>query len=180
MEAFCPSCRSPLDLNDQNFGTLFTCVSCRAVFFVGWDGLPEVSSEQDTRQELTVESESSELPEEKLESFPAEEIVEVENSSSAEVPNSKTQDQGHSIPRVLDFIVEGVVLPRDLEEVRSVFADPRLGLRTEIVELKSVQSEVHIKGLTPLKAAVLAQRLFLAGYKSRVIKAKSEESETEL
>lgn len=33
-----------LELSEQNFGTLFNCPKCASVFFIGWDGVPEVQS----------------------------------------------------------------------------------------------------------------------------------------
>jgi len=39
----CPVCSKNVSITEANFGTLFTCTSCQGVFFVGWDGQPEVS-----------------------------------------------------------------------------------------------------------------------------------------
>ena len=42
--AECPQCHSSIDIPEQNFGTLFTCPLCFAVYFVGWEGIPESPS----------------------------------------------------------------------------------------------------------------------------------------
>ena len=39
--AECPQCHSSIQISEQSFGTLFTCPACSAVYFVGWDGVPE-------------------------------------------------------------------------------------------------------------------------------------------
>jgi hypothetical protein len=39
--ANCPSCHSKIDIGSEFFGGLFTCPSCRAVYFIGFDGTPE-------------------------------------------------------------------------------------------------------------------------------------------
>lgn len=39
--AVCPVCSQTIDVQDKHHGTLYTCVHCRGVFFVGWDGQPE-------------------------------------------------------------------------------------------------------------------------------------------
>lgn len=38
----CPVCQKGLEIADKHFGTLFSCPHCRAVFYIGWDGTPEV------------------------------------------------------------------------------------------------------------------------------------------
>jgi hypothetical protein len=39
--ANCPQCQASLDIQETHYGTLFNCPQCQAVFFVGWDGVPE-------------------------------------------------------------------------------------------------------------------------------------------
>lgn len=54
--AQCPSCQQLIEIKEQNHGTLFTCPLCHAVFFVGWDGQPEHSSEAQVEGAPQVES----------------------------------------------------------------------------------------------------------------------------
>lgn len=37
----CPKCQSSEKVTEQNYGALYTCSSCRAVYFIGFDGQPE-------------------------------------------------------------------------------------------------------------------------------------------
>lgn len=44
----CPSCNKDQKVTEHNFGALYTCTSCKAVYFINFDGQPEygeVSSE---------------------------------------------------------------------------------------------------------------------------------------
>lgn len=37
----CPNCNNDQTVTEGNFGALFTCKSCQAVYFIGFDGKPE-------------------------------------------------------------------------------------------------------------------------------------------
>lgn len=37
----CPSCQSDVSVTDANYGALYTCEKCQAVYFVNFDGQPE-------------------------------------------------------------------------------------------------------------------------------------------
>lgn len=39
----CPSCHQPVEVNDQHLGTLFTCPHCNSVYFIDWNGQPEMA-----------------------------------------------------------------------------------------------------------------------------------------
>ena len=42
----CPSCHKPVEILDKHLGTLFTCPHCGAVFFVNFDGQPEMANHE--------------------------------------------------------------------------------------------------------------------------------------
>ncbi len=42
----CPSCQQPVEVLEQHKGTLFTCPHCNAVFFIDWNGQPEVAEHE--------------------------------------------------------------------------------------------------------------------------------------
>ncbi|WP_413559486.1 hypothetical protein [Bdellovibrio sp. HCB209] len=44
--AQCPNCQQPVEILDKHWGTLFTCPLCAAVFFVNYDGQPEMASHE--------------------------------------------------------------------------------------------------------------------------------------
>lgn len=47
----CPSCQKDQSVGEQNYGALYTCGSCQAVYFINFDGVPEFGemAEQDLR-----------------------------------------------------------------------------------------------------------------------------------
>lgn len=44
--ASCPNCHNPVEILDKHLGTLFTCPKCNAVFFVDWNGQPEMAQHE--------------------------------------------------------------------------------------------------------------------------------------
>jgi hypothetical protein len=38
----CPHCQKTIEITDKHMGALYTCPHCHGVFFVGWDGTPEI------------------------------------------------------------------------------------------------------------------------------------------
>lgn len=42
----CPSCHQSVEIQDKHLGTLFTCPHCNAVFFVDWNGQPELAEHE--------------------------------------------------------------------------------------------------------------------------------------
>ena len=55
----CPACHQPVELQDKHWGTLFTCPHCNAVFFVDWNGRPEVVQHETLEQAVETGSEYS-------------------------------------------------------------------------------------------------------------------------
>ena len=37
----CPNCQKDQKVGEQNYGALYTCPSCQAVYFINFDGAPE-------------------------------------------------------------------------------------------------------------------------------------------
>lgn len=67
--AYCPHCNSHFEVEDRHLGTLYTCASCNAVFFIDWNGQPEVADHSESsspepfpQESPTPESFSSEPP----------------------------------------------------------------------------------------------------------------------
>lgn len=42
----CPSCSQPVEILDKHLGTLFTCPHCNAVYFIDWNGQPELATHE--------------------------------------------------------------------------------------------------------------------------------------
>ncbi|KHD87402.1 MAG: hypothetical protein OM95_14520 [Bdellovibrio sp. ArHS] len=53
----CPSCQQPVEILDKHLGTLFTCPHCNAVYFIDWNGQPEMAEhESEPAQEPEIQS----------------------------------------------------------------------------------------------------------------------------
>ncbi|MGZ3769436.1 MAG: hypothetical protein ACXVCP_13005 [Bdellovibrio sp.] len=48
----CPNCQQPVEIQDKHLGTLFTCPFCNAVYFIDWNGQPELASHDAEEQPL--------------------------------------------------------------------------------------------------------------------------------
>lgn len=44
--AACPNCHQSVEILDKHLGTLYTCPQCNAVFFVDWNGQPELANHE--------------------------------------------------------------------------------------------------------------------------------------
>lgn len=48
----CPSCHKDIEISEQNYGALFACPECQAVYFINFDGQPEYSEQDGSQQEV--------------------------------------------------------------------------------------------------------------------------------
>lgn len=53
----CPRCQQQIEVLEQHKGTLFTCSHCNSVFFIDWDGNPEIPPPPDEVQFETAQAE---------------------------------------------------------------------------------------------------------------------------
>lgn len=58
----CPSCHQPVEITDQHSGTLFTCPHCNSVYFIDWNGQPEVAQPETDEAAVTAAYDSFEAP----------------------------------------------------------------------------------------------------------------------
>ena len=42
----CPSCQQSIEILDKHLGTIFTCPHCSAVYFIDWNGQPEMAQHE--------------------------------------------------------------------------------------------------------------------------------------
>lgn len=75
--ANCPNCSYQFKVEDRHLGTLYTCPSCNAVFFIDWNGQPEMANHADSVNES---GEGSQDP------FSAQGYVEISSENSENNP----------------------------------------------------------------------------------------------
>lgn len=77
----CPHCQRPIEISEINHGTLFTCPLCNSVYFVSWDGQPELPS---SAEDMAAEDESIDQDATKMAFAPIEKSVQetiIDNST---------------------------------------------------------------------------------------------------
>lgn len=92
----CPNCHNDQTVTESNYGALFTCKSCQAVYFIGFDGNPEFGEvqpyeePQSTNSQGRAQSTSSpfELPQASFQSQePSEPISDFANLPPTNLPD---------------------------------------------------------------------------------------------
>lgn len=58
----CPNCNNEQSVNEGNYGALYTCKSCQAVYFIGFDGKPEFGEVEQAPPEIQAVPEIPEQP----------------------------------------------------------------------------------------------------------------------
>ncbi len=163
----CPTCHSETEVDPQNYGTLFTCPKCSAVFFIDWAGLPEVASD-----ELVVET--------------SDEIVAVQASAEEEFPNLDTQYGQNALPAmtearsdssdlsdIADFgnadlgqvafsytmIISGIDSGGIRLEVQEALLDSKFGWNVTQLMAQIKDGVLTIQSMSAVKASILMQRV---------------------
>lgn len=187
--AECPQCHSSVDIPEGAYGTLFTCPNCQAVYFVGWDGVPE--SPQPTDIQLAhqmnapppIESPSFfENP--GLESSSVQTNSPIEVSAPLETPlasatqeaemgNSLFVDGSANFQDVVDFgnsaptagtltytvTIHGIEIADIREKFKEAVTDSRFAWDVDQIMLQITNGSLVLADLSPAKAVVLINRI---------------------
>lgn len=153
--ASCPKCFSEIEISSQFFGGLFTCPKCQSVYFIGFDGVPEASTQSvgepipDISQELSYE------PVIPIEIPPSPMSAEQNIQDIIQYANTDMS----SSPLTFQVTIEGLDLLQNINELKEVFADPKLQLSFQELRKKISNGKLFIERIQPAKAAILVQRL---------------------
>ena len=160
--ADCPQCHSSLEIPEQNFGTLFTCPACQAVYFVGWDGVPEQpqgAAETFQPQENSFQAEP----------FSSEEQNEVVAPPPAAIPLDATPDLKDIVdfgnspqlsgPLTYSIFIKGIDIADTREKIKEALTDSRFAWDTEAVMSRIENGVLTLPDLSPAKAVVLINRI---------------------
>ena len=167
--ADCPQCHTSIEIPEQNFGTLFTCPACHAVYFVGWDGVPE-------------------QPQGGGVSAPALESGSIENQNSNPLENDFSMpmeietpiaspavhvDDSPNFQDVVDFgnspqlegsltytvFIKGIDIADTREKIKDALIDSRFAWDTDTVMGRIQNGALTLPDLSPAKAVVLINRI---------------------
>ena len=176
--ADCPKCHSSVEIPEQNFGTLFTCPACQAVYFVGWDGVPEQpqdSAETFQHQEnpAPVEPFSSEEPSDAVIAPPdwdqpldlaAEAVTSPTAIHLDAAPNFEDiVDFGNSPqlegPLTYSVFIKGIDIADTRKKMKEALTDSRFAWDAEALMSQIQNGALTLPDLSPAKAVVLINRI---------------------
>lgn len=168
--AECPKCHGAIEIGEANFGTLYTCPLCRGLFFVGWDGHPEVNDEVSDRPELSEASPASapavlppalapELPWASLDREFGDSVQPQSQASAIdEIERFANQNQ-ETTPLTYDLSIGGLDLPVQIQVLREALEDPRFGWDSEQILSQINQGMLRLRNLSPIKTSILVHRI---------------------
>jgi hypothetical protein len=167
----CPKCHGTIEISEASFGALFTCHLCRGLFFVGWEGQPELNDQIDSQPidqtrdplESQYNEQASNLPPSPSWT-PLDQdfgnLSEPQSPASAidEIERFANQDQ-ETLPLSYDLNIGGLDLPKQIQLLREVLDDPRFGWDTEQILSQITQGVLLLRNLSPIKTSMLVHRI---------------------
>lgn len=181
----CPSCHQNIEVLEANFGSLFTCSSCSAVYFINFDGDPESSDLQ-----VEVHDAFDDAPESSpqyTDTLLGDSQINIndQNSSSHEHVVETTSDNqnevelsSNSIQEINEFanstdsnltglryrvVIQGIDSKILLQEVKEALEDTRFNWDVGIILSQRKNGAIELNPLPPVKAMLIIQRLRLSG-----------------
>jgi len=138
----CPNCNNEVEVLERNYGALFTCPKCQAVYFVNFDGTAEFSTE--TYQAPVIES--GQHTESAFQGI-AQDISDFGNS---EVQISALH---------YSLEVSGLDSKEDISEFQECISDSRFGWDVTELMKKINNGRITLEKLNPVQAFVLNKRI---------------------
>lgn len=169
--ASCPICQKEIEIHEQNLGALFNCPHCSAVYFVGWDGQPELSPAPPP--EVEIQATTAPFPTEPssmgvdLQPTPSSDFSPTDSSSPSEASpetfsdvtafGNSNQEEG---ALTYHLRIRGIDLGETRRELRDALSDSRFGwIAEEIMAQVDSSGELMIRNMNPAKAAILVGRI---------------------
>ncbi len=171
----CPSCHNEVKVLERNYGALFTCPKCQAIYFVNFEGQAEFSNEpMTTGVENPVESPVIN-PDENLTNYIADNLAVEFNESTPEFEVSAFQgiaqeisDFGNSEVQItaLNYTLQinGLDSKEDIKIFQEIVTDSRFGW--DVTELlKQIKNgQIILDKLNPVQAFVLHKRIHFLNF----------------
>ncbi|MBC7742401.1 MAG: hypothetical protein H7061_09400 [Bdellovibrionaceae bacterium] len=178
----CPNCQTDVKITEQNYGSLFTCPSCQAAYFINFEGQAEFGEMNELSLEVTPEAKAiegfsvapitfSEPAIEQVVDAPLELNQDYQINAFLDQPAlngfaaaaQDISDFGNSDTQVASLNYDLVISGLDTVEILSLFKeaidDSRFGWESNSI-MKSIRNgEVSLLRLNPVKAYMLSKRL---------------------
>ncbi len=160
----CPSCQNEVQVLERNYGALFTCPQCQAVYFVNFEGQPEYSD--DTSQPSTNETASTEEADFAA-GFAAFPEVSQETSAFQNVAQ-EISDFGNSEVQIsaLNYTLEinGLDSNEDIKAFQETITDNRFGWDVPELLKQIKNGQIVLDKLNPVQAFVLYKRIYFLNF----------------
>ena len=160
----CPSCHNEVEVLERNYGALFTCPKCQAVYFVNFEGQPEFSNEPFAAD---TDNPVENLAVENLTVQYNESIPDFEASAFQGIAQ-EISDFGNSEVQItaLNYSLEinGLDSKEDIKAFQEIVTDNRFGWdATEL--LKQIKNgQIILDKLNPVQAFVLHKRIHFLNF----------------
>jgi len=178
--AVCPVCQSEIEITSQHYGTLYTCPSCRGVFFVDWGGQPEAATPTETPSFSDVpvyeNAENSESLENDFSPAPHFETPaqpEENESGSYNIAQEPVNLDTPDLSDIADFgnaditqsafnysmRIEGIDSGALRKQLQEALSDSKFNWNVIQLMAQIKGGVLTIKSMNPVKASILMQRL---------------------
>lgn len=153
----CPSCHNDVPVTEANFGALYTCSKCQAVYFINFDGRPEFDNPSADFGDAPAANFQLNSDDQATQIQPQPEPQTPLQNAMADIENFANQDAEASL--TFNLIITGLDTKAMQEQFYESINDSKFGWMAEDI-MKSVhQGRCEIKNIKPVSAHVLAKRL---------------------
>lgn len=171
----CPSCHKDITVSEQNYGALFTCPECQAVYFLNFGGQPEYDDHQippplpseDFNSDMQVQSPSLSSESSYQLDNPFEMPHESKELESFDQVAQSISDFGNTESQIAtlnyDLRIRGLDSKDLMQEFKDAIQDSRFGWESSDIMKKIKSGEVFLEKLNPVVAYLLAKRLRFLG-----------------
>lgn len=168
----CPSCQQSVEILDMHLGTLFTCPHCNAVYFIDWNGQPEIATADESAPEPLPEHLPEHLPEPSqneetpyVNEAPYDFSQSLDSASMVAAPEdfsdvTEFANSNSNIgPLSYTVIIDGIDSSQLLIQLKDAMTDSRFAWEETNLLAQIVDTRLVLPGLSPTKASVLISRI---------------------
>ncbi len=163
----CPSCHDQVEVLERNYGALFTCPKCQAVYFVNFEGQPEYS--QETPQDSQWHGDNTPLAENNNDMSPMLDTMDAELPPSAfSGIAQEISDFGNSEVQITalnyTLVIEGLDTKEDVKAFKETISDNRFGWDVTKIMQQIKNGKITLEKLNPVQAFVLHKRIHFLNF----------------
>ncbi len=163
----CPNCQNEQSVTEQNYGALYTCKSCQAVYFLNFEGQPLFDDQIEAIDTTPVTDHifPDSLPTENSDPAAHDQLFEAPADSlgSFSAAAKDILDYGNTETQIAhlnyDLFMKGLDTAEMMALLKESIDDSRFGWDAVEIMRTVKQGEIQFLKLNPVKAYILAKRL---------------------